>query len=277
MQNPNDSSPSPHRNLDNSDHNLSNELRQLAEEEVKSGVITDNPQRSFENMSRIESNNNTVLAHSELIQLPMQQFLMQQQQGLRVSLPAQPGNVMNVYPQNTQGGNQNNGYLRTSLPAQVNNAQRQGNQMGSAWIAQPATTQARVESGNRSFVFPNQNSTQGLTRPNNMMQQGQVIIQNRPSSSSPNRITFNYQGNTSNLSPPPAQPIVRPQQPPQIQPQQPPQILQPPQNQNRAQPQPQPQPQPQIQPQNNNALFIVPPNQSNAEVILWQQRYFMIL
>lgn len=47
MQNPNDSSPAGHANLDSSDHNLSNELRQLAEEEVKSGVITDHPQRSF--------------------------------------------------------------------------------------------------------------------------------------------------------------------------------------------------------------------------------------
>jgi hypothetical protein len=41
-------------NEDISDHNLSNELRELAEDENKSALVTDNPQKTQENGSKIE-------------------------------------------------------------------------------------------------------------------------------------------------------------------------------------------------------------------------------
>lgn len=226
----------------------------MAEEEGKSALITDHPQRTLENASRTEQDSisNPFLANSELIQVPLQQYT--QQQPLRLSMPAPNNYQTSIVQSYTQVGQIPQGNLRATLPAtgqtsafnsQVVN-QPQG-QTFSGWINQPSTTQARIQTNVRDFPTqspPPQFQSRGQINTLNIVQPNQP----RPSSTSPQKITFNYTPSQKNINP-------NPQPQPQPQP-----IPRPP---NQLQPNPQPiSPQPQPQP------LIIPPKPQPQPIVV---------
>lgn len=214
-----------------------------------------------------------MLAHSELIQMPVQQ-VVQQQALLKLSTPIptnrppnfiQTGNTGNIQQVQVLPATVHNQGLRATLPA---TAQSQVINQGlaqhfSGWISQPSTTQARMQT---NVMFPNSQvqQAQGQARIPVYMQQNASQV--RPNSSSPQGVVFHYQTSQKNIPPQQSQqaqilvPPQPPQQPPKIVPQQPPQqvvIVHPNQP---VQPYP-PAPIRQID-HSNSAVFILPqPNQ----------------
>lgn len=149
---------------DISERNLSNDLRELVELDNKSLLISQNPQQTQQNTSKIEKEqfNNTGLAKSQLIQIPIQKLVQQQQ--LRLSSPVirnqqqqQAIFIQNSRsPQNIQMVQQSNPVLRSSLPpnSSYNKVNNVPNQYSSTWVTQPSTTQGRVQSNYQSFNNP---------------------------------------------------------------------------------------------------------------------------
>lgn len=231
-----------------------------------------------------------MLAHSELIQMPVQ-HLVQQQAPLRLSTPVatnrppnfiQTGNTGNIQQVQVLPTTVYNQGLRATLPATAHNqAINQGlAQHFSGWISQPVTTQARLQTNVIEFPNSQVQQAQGQARIPVYMQQNPNQI--RPNSSSPQGVVFHYQANQKNV---PLQqhqqaqilvPSQPPQQPPKTVPQQPPQqvvVVHPQQNivqhpqqvvlqpKNPVQPYP-PAPIRQID-HSNSAVFILPQQQPN--------------
>ncbi len=184
-----------------------------------------------------------MLAHSELIQLPVQQYAQQQyaqqqQTQLRLSTPVptnrplnylQTGNVGNIQQIQVVPAINHSQGLRATLPATgPNQVINQGlTQNFSGWINQPVTTQARIQTNVKEFPSSQVQQTQGQARIPVYIQQNQNQI--RPISSSPQSVVFNYQPGQINIpnKQPQQQQTLLPQ--PQQQPSYPQQLPQQPQ------------------------------------------------